>query len=114
MIGQERTILPLIAEQEFAIASRTVVLSFIFSFGITKAFANLLAGRLADIAGRKTVLVLGWLIGLPVPFLLMWAPSWKWIVFANVLLGVQQGLCWSVTVIMKVDLVGPKGRGLAM
>ena len=114
MIGQERTILPLIAEQEFEIASRTVVLSFIFSFGIVKAFANLLAGRLAEISGRKAILVLGWLIGLPVPFLLMWAPSWKWIVFANVLLGVQQGLCWSVTVIMKIDLVGPKDRGLAM
>ena len=114
MVGQERAVLPLIAEQEFGIASRAVVLSFIFSFGIVKAFANLLAGRLADSTGRKVILVLGWLIGLPVPFLLMWAPSWRWIVFANVLLGIQQGLCWSVTVIMKIDLVGPKGRGLAM
>jgi MFS family permease len=114
MIGQERTVLPLIAEQEFAIASRTVVLSFILSFGIVKAVANLIAGRLADLAGRKVILIVGWVIGLPAPFILMWAPSWKWIVFANVLLGIQQGLCWSLTVIMKIDLVGPGARGLAM
>jgi len=114
MVGIERTILPLIAEQEFGLASKAAALSFIISFGIVKALANLLAGRLSDMLGRKGVLVTGWLAGIPVPLLLMFAPSWNWIVFANVLLGVNQGLCWSTTVIMKIDLVGPEKRGLAM
>ena len=114
MVGIERTILPLIAEQEFGLASKAAALSFIISFGIVKALANLLAGRLSDILGRKGVLVAGWLAGIPVPLMLMFAPSWDWIVLANVLLGVNQGLCWSTTVIMKIDLVGPERRGLAM
>ncbi|MBI1804986.1 MAG: MFS transporter [Ignavibacteriae bacterium] len=114
MVGIERSILPLIAEREFGIASRSAILSFLISFGIVKALSNLLAGRLSDRGGRKKLLVLGWLIGLPVPFVLMWAPSWSWIVVANILLGINQGLCWSTTVIMKIDLSGPKQRGLAM
>jgi len=114
MVGIERTILPLIAEQEFGLASKAAALSFIISFGIVKALSNLLAGRLSDVLGRKGVLVTGWLAGIPVPLLLMFAPSWDWIVVANVLLGVNQGLCWSMTVIMKIDLVGPEKRGLAM
>lgn len=114
MVGLERSVLPLLAETDFGLASKTVILSFIVSFGVVKAVANLLAGRLSDRVGRKQVLVAGWLIGLPVPFLLMWAPAWSWIVFANVLLGINQGLCWSTTVIMKIDLVGPRRRGLAM
>ncbi len=114
MVGQERTIVPLIADKDFGLASSTVVLSFLVSFGIVKALANLLAGRLSDRIGRKRILVAGWLAGLPVPFLLILAPSWGWVVFANVLLGINQGLCWSTTVIMKIDLVGPKQRGLAM
>ncbi len=114
MVGLERAVLPLIAEQEFGMTSRLAILSFIASFGLVKALANLAAGGLSDRWGRKRVLVTGWLVGLPVPFLIMWAPSWRWIVFANVLLGVNQGLCWSTTVIMKIDLVGPRQRGLAM
>jgi MFS family permease len=114
MIGLERTILPLVAEADFGLLSKTVVLSFLISFGLVKALANLFAGRLGDKYGRKPILLLGWLIGLPVPLLIMFAPSWGWIVFANVLLGVNQGFCWSTTVIMKIDLVGPKQRGLAM
>ena len=114
MVGLERSILPAIAQEEFSIAARTAVLSFIVAFGITKACANYLAGRLADRFGRKHVLVAGWLIALPVPPLLMYAPTWDWIVAANVLLGVSQGLTWSVTVIMKIDLAGPERRGLAM
>jgi MFS family permease len=114
MVGLERSILPAIAEQEFGIAARTALLSFIVAFGITKAATNYLAGRLADRFGRKRILVLGWLVALPVPLLLMHAPSWDWIVGANVLLGISQGLTWSVTVIMKIDLAGPKQRGLAM
>src|SRR5215469_10462726 len=114
MVGLERTVLPLIAEHEFGIASKTAILSFIAGFGAVKAVSNLLAGRLSDQIGRKKILVLGWLIGLPVPFLVMWAPTWRWVVLANVLLGVNQGLCWSTTVIMKIDLVGPEWRGLAM
>jgi len=114
MVGLERAVLPLIAEEEFGLASRLAVLSFIASFGWVKAIANLLAGRLSDKWGRKKVLLLGWLFGLPVPFLIIWAPSWSWIIFANVLLGVNQGLCWSTTVIMKIDLVGVRQRGLAM
>ncbi|MEQ9104147.1 MAG: MFS transporter [Rhodothermales bacterium] len=114
MVGLERAVLPLLAEDEFGLASRTAVLSFIASFGLAKALANLMAGRWSDRFGRKRVLVWGWLIGLPVPLLIMWAPTWTWIVFANVLLGMNQGLAWSATVIMKIDLVGPKQRGLAM
>src|SRR5437879_4578032 len=114
MVGLERTVLPLIAQADFGLASKTSVLSFLISFGVVKALANLLAGQLADRIGRKPLLVAGWLAGLPVPLLIIWAPSWGWIVFANVLLGVNQGFCWSTTVIMKIDLVGPARRGLAM
>ena len=114
MVGLERTVVPLIGSEEFKIASATVVASFIISFGITKALTNLISGQLADSLGRKRVLVLGWIIGLPVPFMIIWAPSWSWIVAANVLLGINQGLAWSMTVIMKIDLVGPKSRGLAV
>jgi MFS family permease len=114
MVGAERVILPLLAEHDFGLASRAAILSFIVSFGLTKAAANLAAGRLSDRVGRKSVLVAGWLVGLPVPLLLYFAPSWGWVVFANVLLGANQGLAWSTTVIMKIDLVGPKRRGLAM
>ncbi len=114
MIGIERSILPAMAEEEFLIAARSAILSFIVVFGITKAITNYLAGRFSDAYGRKAVLVTGWLVAVPVPFLLMWAPSWSWILFANVLLGVSQGLTWSTTVIMKIDLAGPKNRGLAM
>lgn len=114
MVGMERTILPEIAETEFNIAARTAILSFIIVFGITKAVANYFAGRLAGTIGRKNILITGWLFGLPVPFILMYAPDWNWIVFANVLLGINQGLAWSMAVIMKIDLVGEKERGLAM
>jgi len=114
MVGLERTVAPLIAEQEFGLLSRTVVLSFIISFGVVKALANLVAGGLGDRLGRKRLLVAGWLVGLPVPLIIIWAPSWAWIVLANALLGINQGLCWSTTVIMKIDLVGPRQRGLAM
>jgi MFS family permease len=113
MLGLERTIVPLIASDEFGLTSISVMLSFIISFGVVKALANLFAGRNADRFGRKPLLVAGWLIGLPVPFIVMTAPSWEWIVFANILLGINQGLCWSTAVIMKIDLVGPKGRGRA-
>lgn len=114
MVGMERAILPAIAEQEFHLAARTAVLSFIVVFGVTKALTNYVAGRLSDRIGRKHVLVGGWMVALPVPLLLMWAPTWSWVLAANVLLGVSQGLTWSTTVIMKVDLSGPKNRGLAM
>ena len=114
MVGMERSILPAIAEHDFQLAARTAVLSFIVVFGITKALTNYLAGRLSDRLGRKKVLVAGWLVAVPVPFLLMWAPSWAWVLLANALLGVSQGLTWSTTVIMKIDLAGPKSRGLAM
>nr|AMK59055.1 major facilitator superfamily MFS_1 [uncultured bacterium UPO36] len=114
MVGLERSILPTIAEQEFQLAARTAILSFIVVFGVTKALTNYFAGRLSDRFGRKHVLVAGWLVAAPVPFLLMWAPDWNWVLAANVLLGVSQGLTWSTTVIMKIDLVGPKQRGLAM
>src|SRR5579864_7008021 len=114
MVGIERTVVPLIGSEEFGIASTTIVVSFIVSFGVIKALANLVSGQLADRWGRKRVLVLGWLVGLPVPFMIIWAPSWGWIVAANALLGINQGFAWSMTVIMKVDLVGPKSRGLAV
>ena len=114
MVGIERSILPAMAEQEFALAARSAILSFIVVFGLSKALANYGAGRWSDRFGRKSVLVLGWLVAVPVPFLLMWAPSWNWILFANALLGASQGLTWSTTVIMKIDLVGATQRGLAM
>ncbi|MFZ5891203.1 MAG: MFS transporter [Myxococcota bacterium] len=114
MVGIERSILPAIAEHEFKLAARAAVLSFIVVFGVTKALTNYLAGRLSDDWGRKHVLVLGWLVAVPVPLLLMWAPSWTWVLVANALLGISQGLTWSTTVIMKIDLVGSKRRGLAM
>lgn len=114
MVGIERTVVPLIGSEEFGIASTTLIISFIVSFGVVKAFANLVSGQLADKWGRKHVLILGWLLGLPVPFIIAWAPNWEWIIAANALLGINQGLAWSMTVIMKVDLVGPKSRGLAV
>ncbi|CCF00555.1 MFS transporter [Sinorhizobium fredii] len=114
MVGIERTVVPLIGSEEFQIASTTLIVSFIASFGVVKAFANLVSGQMADLWGRKRVLVLGWLVGLPVPFMIIWAPSWGWVIVANALLGINQGLAWSMTVIMKVDLVGPKSRGLAV
>jgi MFS family permease len=114
MVGIERTVVPLIGAEEFGIASTTLVVSFIISFGVVKACANLVSGQLADAWGRKRVLVLGWLVGLPVPFMIIWAPSWGWVIAANALLGINQGLAWSMTVIMKIDLVGPKSRGLAV
>lgn len=114
MIGQERTVLPLLATDEFGLSKFTATLTFIAAFGIVKAATNFFAGTLSDTYGRKPVLIAGWIIGVPVPLLLMWAPTWEWVVFANVLLGVNQGLTWSTTVIMKIDLVGPARRGYAM
>ena len=114
MVGLERSVLPLLGERVFGLASTTAALSFIATFGVVKALTNLLAGRLGDRYGRKHVLVAGWLVALPVPFLVIFAPTWGWIIAANVLLGVNQGLAWSTAVIMKIDLVGPKRRGLAM
>jgi len=114
MVGIERSILPAIAEREFHLAARTAALSFIAAFGVAKALTNYAAGSLSDRVGRRHVLIGGWLIAIPVPFLLMWGPSWTWIVIGNVLLGASQGLTWSTTVIMKIDLVGPRQRGLAM
>mgnify|MGYP000686904562 CR=1 FL=1 len=114
MVGIERSILPELARQEFGLAERTAILSFIAVFGVTKAAANYFAGRLGDRWGRKPVLVAGWVIAVPVPFLLMWAPTWGWVIVANVFLGVSQGLTWSTAVIMKIDLAGPRNRGLAM
>ena len=114
MLGQERTVLPLLAEQEFHLDAYTAALTYILAFGVAKAITNYLAGTWSDRYGRKPVLVAGWLIAVPVPLLLIWAPAWGWVVAANLLLGVSQGLTWSTTVIMKVDLVGPDRRGLAM
>lgn len=114
MVGLERTVLPLLAEQEFGIASRSAMLSFIATFGAVKAITNVAAGYLGDRFGRRPVLIAGWLFAIPVPLLVIWAPSWSWIVFANVLLGINQGLAWSTTVVMKIDLVGPRQRGFAM
>jgi MFS family permease len=114
MIGQERTVLPLLGKQIFHLEDFTAALTFIIAFGAVKAVTNFFAGTLSDRVGRKPVLVAGWIAGLPVPLLLIWAPSWWWIIGANVLLGVNQGLTWSTTVIMKIDLAGPSRRGLAM
>jgi len=114
MVGLERTVVPLIGAEEFHIASTTIVVSFIVSFGVVKAVANLVSGHFADIYGRRHMLILGWLVGLPAPFMIAWAPSWGWVIAANALLGINQGFAWSMTVIMKVDLVGPKSRGLAV
>jgi MFS family permease len=114
MVGLERTVVPLVGTEEFHIGSEVVIFSFIIAFGLVKAFLNLASGWLADRFTRRTVLVAGWLVGLPVPFMLAWGPSWTWIVSANVLLGISQGLAWSMTVNMKIDLVGPQKRGLAM
>ena len=113
-LGQERTVLPLLAERTFHLVGYTFLLTYVLAFGITKATTNYLAGRWSDRFGRKPVLVAGWLVAIPVPLLLIWAPSWGWVVAANVLLGVNQGLTWSTTVVMKIDLVGPSRRGLAM
>jgi MFS family permease len=114
MVGLERTILPQIAESEFHIAAKTAILSFIIVFGIVKAITNYFTGALANKVGRKNLLTIGWLIGIPVPFILMFADSWNWIIAANILLGINQGLTWSSTVVMKIDLVGEKQRGFAM
>lgn len=114
MVGIERSVLPVIAGDEFQLAAHSSLLSFIAVFGFTKALTNYWAGKWADIVGRKTVLVVGWIVAIPFPFILMWAPSWEWIVVANVFLGISQGLSWSATVIMKMDLAGPKNRGFAM
>lgn len=114
MVGVERSVLPLLGEVEFGVASTAAAMSFLVTFGVAKAVANFLAGDMAGRIGRKRILLAGWLFGLPVPLLLVWAPSWGWVVFANLLLGLNQGLAWSATVIMKIDLVGPKRRGLAM
>ena len=114
MVGLERSILPQVAEVEFGMVVKTAILSFIIVFGIVKAFTNYFMGRLANRYGRKRLLVVGWLFAIPVPFLLMYAESWSWIIWANVFLGINQGLAWSSTIIMKIDLVGPKNRGFAM
>ena len=114
MVGQEQTVLPLLARQEFHLSGYTFLLTYVLAFGITKAATNYFAGTWSDRFGRKPVLLAGWLIAIPVPLLLIWAPSWGWVVAANVLLGINQGLTWSTTVIMKIDLVGPRQRGLAM
>jgi MFS family permease len=114
MVGQQQTVLPLLAEDEFGLTGYTFIFTYVTAFGITKAAANYVAGTWSDRYGRKPVLIAGWLFAIPVPLLLMWAPSWGWVIAANVLLGINQGLTWSTTVIMKIDLVGPSQRGLAM
>jgi MFS family permease len=114
MVGQEQAVLPLLAERQFHLTGYTFLLTYVMAFGITKAATNYFAGTLSDRWGRKPVLVVGWLLAIPVPLLLIWAPSWGWVITANVLLGVNQGLTWSTTVVMKIDLVGPRQRGLAM
>jgi MFS family permease len=114
MIGMERTIFPQFAELEFGVSSKTAILSFITAFGITKAIANYYMGKLANRFGRRNLLLLGWLLALPIPFMFIYAPNWNWVIFANVLLGLSQGLTWSSTVVMKIDLVGEKDRGFAM
>lgn len=114
MVGLERTILPQLAEDKFGLTVKTAILSFIIVFGVSKAITNYFTGALADKLGRKNLLILGWIIAVPIPFILIYAPNWSWIVFANLLLGINQGLTWSSTVVMKIDLVGDKDRGLAM
>ncbi len=114
MVGLERTIVPLIGKEDFHLSSELFIFSFIIAFGVIKALTNLISGALADKYTRRKLLIAGWLVGLPVPFLLAWAPTWNWILFSNILLGASQGLAWSMTVNMKIDLVGPKKRGLAM
>ncbi len=114
MIGLERSILPSLASQSFGMESHAAMFSFIVVFGITKSFANYYAGHFANQIGRKNLLILGWFIAIPIPFILMWAPTWNWIIAANILLGINQGLAWSSTVTMKIDLVGDRNRGLAM
>jgi MFS family permease len=114
MVGLERSVVPLLAQSEFGVASKQAMLAFIATFGLAKAAANLMAGHWGDRLGRRRVLIMGWLVGLPVPLMIILAPSWGWVVVANLLLGLNQGLAWSMTVVMKVDLAGPKQRGLAM
>lgn len=114
MVGQEQTVLPLLAREQFHLTGYTFLLTYVLAFGITKAATNYVAGTLSDRFGRKPVLLTGWLFAIPVPLLLIWAPSWSWVIVANVLLGINQGLTWSTTVVMKIDLVGPRQRGLAM
>lgn len=114
MVGQERTVVPLLAENTFGLAAFSATATFVVAFGATKALTNLATGALTDRVGRKPILVAGWVIALPIPFLLIWAPSWGWVIVANVLLGVNQGMTWSTTVIMKIDLVGPARRGFAL
>ena len=114
MIGLEQTVIPILGKEEFDLESNALILSFIASFGLVKALLNLFAGGFSDKFGRKNVLILGWLFGIPVPFILLFAPNWNWILFANVLLGINQGLAWSMTVNMKIDLVGTQQRGLAL
>ncbi|HEU5146889.1 MAG TPA: MFS transporter, partial [Chryseosolibacter sp.] len=114
MVGLERTIIPQIAEADFGLAAKTAILSFIAVFGVTKAITNYYTGALANRFGRKNLLVGGWLLALPVPLLLIYAPTWNWIIAANIFLGISQGLTWSSTVVMKIDLVGAKDRGFAM
>jgi MFS family permease len=114
MVGQEQTVLPLLATEVFGLSGYTFLLTYVMAFGITKAITNYLAGTWSDRFGRKPVLVAGWLLAIPVPLMLIWAPSWGWVIAANVLLGINQGLTWSTTVVMKIDLVGPRQRGLAM
>ena len=114
MVGLERTVIPLLGASAFGLRTTSALLSFLIGFGVAKALANFLAGGLADAVGRRPVLIAGWLVGLPVPFMIILAPGWGWVIAANSLLGINQGLCWSTTVIMKIDLVGPTQRGLAM
>ena len=114
MVGQQQTVLPLLAQREFGLTGYTFIFTYVIAFGITKVAANYFAGTWSDRYGRKPVLIAGWLVAIPVPLMLIWAPNWGWVVVANVLLGINQGLTWSTTVIMKIDLVGPKQRGLAM
>jgi len=114
MVGLERSVLPLVGERDFGLSSKGAILSFVAAFGLAKALTNLAAGGLAERAGRRRLLILGWLLALPVPLLIGLAPSWGWIVAANLLLGANQGLAWSMTVLMKIDLVGPRRRGLAL
>ena len=114
MVGVERSVLPILAEEKFGVASASAVLSFVAAFGLAKSLSNLAAGTLAHRVGRRRLLIIGWIVGIPVAPLIVWAPAWGWVVAANVLLGVNQGLTWSMTVVMKIDIAGPRQRGLAM